>query len=65
MNDRNNNPIIKKTLQFSLEIIEYCEKLDSVGKYVISNSCYVPLQVLVQMFTKLKILQAKMILFIK
>jgi len=37
MNDGNNNPIIKKTFQFSLDIIEYCEKLDSVGKYVISK----------------------------
>lgn len=32
-----NNPIISKTLRFSLDIIEYCEKLDTVGKYIISK----------------------------
>lgn len=28
---------ISKTLRFSLDIIEYCEKLDTVGKYIISK----------------------------
>ena len=37
MNAENNNPILNKTLQFSLDVIEYCEKLDSAGKYVISK----------------------------
>jgi hypothetical protein len=32
MNSENNNPILNKTLQFSLDVIEYCEKLDSAGK---------------------------------
>jgi four helix bundle protein len=32
-----NNPIINKTRKFSLDIIEYCEKLDAVGKYIISK----------------------------
>ncbi|MBP1165938.1 MULTISPECIES: four helix bundle protein [unclassified Chryseobacterium] len=37
MDGQNNNAIINKTLQFSLDIIEYCEKLDTAGKYVISK----------------------------
>ncbi|UOU98815.1 four helix bundle protein [Chryseobacterium daecheongense] len=37
MANENNNPIINKTLQFSLDIIEYCERLDKEGKYVVSK----------------------------
>lgn len=37
MDGAQNNPIIDKTLQFSLDIIKYCEELDSVGKFVISK----------------------------
>ncbi|MBB4808201.1 hypothetical protein HNP38_003542 [Chryseobacterium defluvii] len=45
MTNENNNPIINKTLQFSLDIIDYCEKLDKEGKYVISKQLLRQLQV--------------------
>ena len=32
-----NNPILKKTIEFSLMVIEYCELLDSNKKYIISK----------------------------
>jgi four helix bundle protein len=32
-----NNPILKKTIQFSLAVIDYCETLNSEKKFVISN----------------------------
>ena len=32
-----NNPLLQKTVQFSLDIIEYCELLDEKRKFVISN----------------------------
>jgi len=32
-----NNPILKKTIEFSLMVIEYCELLDSYKKYIISK----------------------------
>jgi len=33
----NSNPILKKTIEFSLMIIEYCELLDVNKKYIISK----------------------------
>ena len=32
-----NNPILKKTIEFSLVVIEYCELLDASKKYIISK----------------------------
>lgn len=32
-----NNPILKKTIELSLMVIEYCELLDSNKKYIISK----------------------------
>lgn len=32
-----NNPILKKTIEFSLMVIEYCELLDASKKYIISK----------------------------
>ena len=32
-----NNPILKKTIEFSLIVIEYCELLDANKKYIISK----------------------------
>ena len=32
-----NNPILKKTIQFSLAVIDYCETLNTEKKFVISN----------------------------
>ena len=32
-----NNPILKKSIEFSLVIIDYCEALDSNRKYIISK----------------------------
>ena len=32
-----NNPILKLTFEFSLMIIEYCEKLEGTRKFVIAN----------------------------
>ncbi|QIG89066.1 four helix bundle protein [Chryseobacterium sp. POL2] len=32
-----NNPLIQKTVQFSLDIIEYCELLESSKKFVIAK----------------------------
>lgn len=32
-----NNPLIEKTVQFSLDIIEYCELLESQKKFVIAK----------------------------
>ena len=32
-----NNPILKKTIEFSLPVIEYCEVLNSKKKYIISR----------------------------
>lgn len=32
-----NNPLITKTVQFSLDIIDYCELLDEKKKYVVSK----------------------------
>ena len=31
------NPILKQTISFSLLVIEYCEVLDSIKKYIISK----------------------------
>lgn len=57
-----NNPLIKKTVQFSLDIIEFCELLDEKENLLLQNNCYVPEQVLGQMLLKHKTLTAKMIL---
>ena len=32
-----NNPLLKLSIAFSLEIIDYCEKLNEHKKYIISN----------------------------
>src|SRR6266513_575712 len=32
-----NNPLLKKTIEFSLAVIEYCEKLEENKKYVIAK----------------------------
>lgn len=32
-----NNPLLEKTLKFSLDIIEYCEELENYKKYVIAK----------------------------
>ncbi len=32
-----NNPILQKTIEFSLAVIEYCEALDANKKYIISR----------------------------
>ncbi len=32
-----NNPVLKKTIEFSLMVIEYCELLDASKKYIISK----------------------------
>lgn len=32
-----NNPLIEKTVQFSLDIIEYCELLDEKRKFVVAK----------------------------
>jgi four helix bundle protein len=32
-----NNPILKKTIEFSLLVIDYCELLDANKKYIISK----------------------------
>ena len=31
------NPLLKQTILFSLMVIEYCEKLNASGKYIISK----------------------------
>ncbi len=37
MINQKNNPIIQKTLKFSLDIIEYCELLEDKKKYVVAK----------------------------
>jgi hypothetical protein len=32
-----NNPLIQKTVQFSLDIIEYCELLENERKFVVAK----------------------------
>jgi hypothetical protein len=56
-----NNPLIQKTVQFSLDIIEFCELLEEKKSLLLQNNCYVPEQALVQMHLKHKILTVKMI----
>ena len=34
------NPILKLTFNFALEIIAYCEKLDAIKKYHLSNQLF-------------------------
>ena len=34
------NPILKLTFSFALEIIEYCEKLDDIRKFNLSNQLF-------------------------
>ena len=35
-----NNPILKLSFDFSLMIIDYCEKLDSNKKYILSRQLF-------------------------
>lgn len=37
---KDNNPILKMTFEFSLAIIEYCEKLEEKRKYNIANQLF-------------------------
>ena len=32
-----NNPLLKKSIEFSLSVIEYCEKLELLKKYVLAK----------------------------
>lgn len=36
-----NNPLIEKTVQFSLDIIEFCELLEEKENLLLPNNCYV------------------------
>ena len=36
----NNNPILKLTFDFSLLVIEYCEQLQELKKFVLSNQLF-------------------------
>lgn len=36
----NENPILEKTIVFSLSIIEYCEQLESLQKYNLANQLF-------------------------
>jgi four helix bundle protein len=36
-----NNPILKLSFDFSLMIIDYCEKLDSLKKFSLSNQLFI------------------------
>lgn len=39
-NSIDNNPILKLTFSFSLEIIAYCERLDALKKFPLSNQLF-------------------------
>ncbi|MFN8322716.1 MAG: four helix bundle protein [Chitinophagales bacterium] len=37
---KENNPVLKLTFEFTLEIINYCSKLDELKKYPLSNQLF-------------------------
>jgi len=60
-----NNPLIEKSVQFSLDIIEFCELLEKTKSMLLLNNCCVPEQVSEPMHLKHRIRTAKMILSVK
>lgn len=60
-----NNPLINKTVQFSLDIIELCELLEEKESLSLQNNCFVQGQALVQILLKHKILIVRKILSTK
>lgn len=58
------NPILKLTFEFSLKIIELAECLEESKKYVVARQIKSQVHLLAQIFTKLKMLKASLILYI-
>lgn len=65
MRNDKENIIVTKTINFSLEVVKYCEVLEQHRKYVIANQLLRSATSIGQMFLRGRMQQVKLISFIK